>query len=187
MNRIATLALLVVLVGFVGTVPAVGSPTDAVPDGELSVDPAARGENVTVASGWQRHPDGEAFLDGSAVGAVDPSSLADETPAADNETAGDIAADEANHSSGDVDRRQRDENEDGVTVLGGLISVVCGAVAAFFPRRLARLSERLDAIGSTTPWDEVEPAGWKVTVTRLLGLLLLAIGLAYVVRGVVTG
>lgn len=49
----------------------------------------------------------------------------------------------------------------------GLV-LVFGCLFGFrFAYELARLSEQLDAIGSTTPWDEIEPAGWKVFLYRV--------------------
>jgi hypothetical protein len=54
--------------------------------------------------------------------------------------------------------------------------VVFGAVGAKFARGVARFNEQLDAIGSTTPASEVEPAGWNVALTRLGGVVVAAIG-----------
>lgn len=47
---------------------------------------------------------------------------------------------------------------------------------AAWPYRLARFGERLDAIGSKRSWSEVEPAGWKVLVTRIAGVGIILIG-----------
>jgi len=52
-----------------------------------------------------------------------------------------------------------------------------GAWMAAMPAAHARFSERIDAIGSKTPWTRVEPAEWKVTLTRWLGLFVVAVGL----------
>jgi uncharacterized membrane protein len=41
---------------------------------------------------------------------------------------------------------------------------------------MARFSEQLDAIGSTRRWSEVEPADWKVMLTKISGVVLLLIG-----------
>jgi len=45
-----------------------------------------------------------------------------------------------------------------------------GLPQAIWPYKLARFSEQIDAIGSKTSWDEVEPAEWKVYLTRLIGI-----------------
>lgn len=54
-------------------------------------------------------------------------------------------------------------------VLGTLVLAV-GLVCALRPYAVARFEEQIDAIGSTRSLSEVEPAGWKVTLTRVLGI-----------------
>ena len=63
-----------------------------------------------------------------------------------------------------------------VGILLGLLVTGVGLAVAFKPYPVARFNERLDAIGSTTPWDEVEPAGWRVTLTRCTGLGFVIVG-----------
>ena len=62
-------------------------------------------------------------------------------------------------------------------VLGTLL-VAFGLLGAVWPHRVARFEEQLDAIGSKQSWDEVEPAGWKVTLTRGIGVVLALFGVA---------
>jgi hypothetical protein len=47
---------------------------------------------------------------------------------------------------------------------------------ALYPYRLARFEERLDAIGSKRSWNEVEPAGWKVFLNRIVGAAMALFG-----------
>ncbi|PSQ37566.1 hypothetical protein BRD05_00320 [Halobacteriales archaeon QS_9_70_65] len=62
-------------------------------------------------------------------------------------------------------------------VLGTLI-VAFGLVNAVWPYRVARFEEQLDAIGSKRSWDEVEPAEWKITLTRGIGVVIALFGVA---------
>jgi cytochrome c-type biogenesis protein CcmH/NrfG len=66
-------------------------------------------------------------------------------------------------------------NAGGVVVALALAAV--GGVMAAVPYPVARFSERLDAVGSTTQWTRVEPAGWKVLVTRVAGVIIVVMGL----------
>lgn len=61
-------------------------------------------------------------------------------------------------------------------VFAGLTVIGVGAFGVYRAYWFARLSERLDAIGSTTAWDGVEPATWKVWATRLLFGFVGAVG-----------
>ncbi|PSP77824.1 hypothetical protein BRC88_12395 [Halobacteriales archaeon QS_4_69_225] len=62
-------------------------------------------------------------------------------------------------------------------VLGALI-VAFGLVNVVWPYKVARFEEQLDAIGSKRSWDEVEPAEWKVTLTRGIGVVIALFGVA---------
>ena len=62
-------------------------------------------------------------------------------------------------------------------VLGTLL-VGFGLLGAVWPYRVARFEEQLDAIGSKRSWDEVEPAEWKVTLTRGIGVVFVLFGVA---------
>jgi len=65
------------------------------------------------------------------------------------------------------------------TTFAATVFVLLGVLNLVFPYTMAQLKERLDAIGSTRSWSDVEPAGWYVVLTRLLGVALIGIGLAY--------
>lgn len=56
---------------------------------------------------------------------------------------------------------------------------VLGLPAVLFPYRLSRISERIQAIGSTRSWSEVEPAFWRTMLTSVagIGMVLVGIGL----------
>ncbi|WP_049921059.1 hypothetical protein [Halopiger djelfimassiliensis] len=61
-------------------------------------------------------------------------------------------------------------------ILGGLLLVI-GIANIVRPYKIARLEERVDAIGSRRSWYDVEPAKWKVTLTRLSGIAITLFGL----------
>jgi hypothetical protein len=58
-----------------------------------------------------------------------------------------------------------------------VLLVVFGVPSVVWPYELARVSEQLDSVGSTRQWEDVEPAGWKVTLTRVSGAAMVAVGL----------
>jgi hypothetical protein len=58
-----------------------------------------------------------------------------------------------------------------------VLLVVFGVPSVVWPYELARVSEQLDSVGSTRRWEDVEPAGWKVTLTRVSGAAMVAVGL----------
>ena len=60
----------------------------------------------------------------------------------------------------------------------GILLVGFGLLNAVWPYRVARFEEQLDAIGSKRSWDEVEPAEWKVTLTRGIGVVFALFGVA---------
>ena len=53
-----------------------------------------------------------------------------------------------------------------------LVFLVFGVPNALWPYPIARFEERLDSIGSKRRWYDVEPADWKVTLTRGIGVLM---------------
>lgn len=65
----------------------------------------------------------------------------------------------------------------------GFIFVLCGAVSAIWPYKLARFSEQLDAIGSKRSLATVEPAEWTVELTRIVGVLMIVFGVGMVLFG----
>jgi uncharacterized membrane protein len=64
-------------------------------------------------------------------------------------------------------------------VAGGLVVALAGGLLARYARPVSTFQERLDAIGSTTPVEEVEAAEWKVLLNRVLGGCLLVVGLLF--------
>ncbi len=78
-----------------------------------------------------------------------------------------------------------EDTDDGSDYLGiGLFLLLFGLPGAVFPYELARLGEQIDAIGSTTPAEEVEPADWNVTLTRMICIVMAAFGVLTVAIGV---
>ncbi|WP_410766145.1 hypothetical protein [Haloferax sp. DFSO60] len=61
----------------------------------------------------------------------------------------------------------------------GVMFLAIGLPGAVFPYRVTKLGERIDAFGSKTPRDDVEPAEWNVTLTRFGGVFATALGVAY--------
>jgi hypothetical protein len=56
-----------------------------------------------------------------------------------------------------------------------VVGLLAGPAMALWPYRLARFSEVLDAIGRK-PAGRVEPAEWKVLLTRAFGVALSVLG-----------
>lgn len=57
-------------------------------------------------------------------------------------------------------------------LLAGVFFFVLGLPALIWPYESAKLGEQLDAIGSSRRMAEVEPAGWKVSLTKFMGIAL---------------
>lgn len=120
---------------------------------------------------------GEVSLDELAVGTERPTPTVtptvteteDDFPGADVPDDGEFA-DPSDRSDGGGD-----------VAFVGLLFVLFGGVGALFPRAVARFGEQMDAIGSTTPADEVEPAEWNVVLTRILSAVFAAVGLGLLV------
>jgi ribose/xylose/arabinose/galactoside ABC-type transport system permease subunit len=62
-------------------------------------------------------------------------------------------------------------------LLAAILFFVLGLPALIWPYESAKLGEQLDAIGSSRRMAEVEPAGWKVSLTKLMGIVLSGGGL----------
>ncbi|MFC4245931.1 hypothetical protein ACFOZ7_02755 [Natribaculum luteum] len=58
----------------------------------------------------------------------------------------------------------------------GLACLVGGVLGYRYAYELAQLNERLDAIGSTTSWDAVEPANWKVILYQFGSIVIAGVG-----------
>ncbi|SIQ88020.1 hypothetical protein SAMN05421858_0678 [Haladaptatus litoreus] len=68
-------------------------------------------------------------------------------------------------------------------LLLGLACLGVGALGYRYSYHLSRFSEQLDSIGSTTAWDEVEPAVWKELMTRIAFVFVGVFGLFWVLSG----
>ena len=64
-----------------------------------------------------------------------------------------------------------------------LILVAFGLPGAIWPHKVARFEEQMDSIGSKRSWSEVEPAGWKVVLTRAIGVGMVLAGLLGLLAG----
>jgi len=65
-----------------------------------------------------------------------------------------------------------------VNPVFGTLLVAFGLLGAVWPYKVARLEEQIDAIGSKRSASEVEPAEWKVTLTRGAGVAIALFGVA---------
>ena len=65
----------------------------------------------------------------------------------------------------------------------GLFFLVVGLAGTVFAFRYSRFIERLDAVGGSTPSEEVEPPRWKVRFNRLVFAGLAVVGAVLVLRG----
>jgi hypothetical protein len=64
-----------------------------------------------------------------------------------------------------------------------LILLLFGLPGTVWPYKTARLGEQFDSIGSKRSWSEVEPADWKVTLTRVVGVVMVLIGVGGLFAG----
>ena len=69
--------------------------------------------------------------------------------------------------------------------LVGLLLLVSGVSVYRYAYELARLSERLDSIGSTTAWGDVEPANWMVVLYQVASLIAAGVGGLALIVGVI--
>ena len=58
-----------------------------------------------------------------------------------------------------------------------------GLPGAIWPYKLAQFEERLDSIGSKRSWSDVEPADWKVVLTRITGVGIALFGVGGLLLG----
>ena len=58
-----------------------------------------------------------------------------------------------------------------------------GIPNAVWPYKFAKFEERIDSIGSKRSWSEVEPADWKVALTRVVGIGIALFALANLIAG----
>ncbi|WP_436906804.1 hypothetical protein [Halosimplex marinum] len=64
------------------------------------------------------------------------------------------------------------------TVVGAVLLTV-GLFGVFRPYTVALWRERLDAVGSTRSWDEIEPTDWRVRIARYTFGVFLAGGILF--------
>ena len=69
-------------------------------------------------------------------------------------------------------------------MLFGLVLLVGGVLSYRYAYELSRLGERIDSIGSTTSWDEVEPTNWRVLLSQLSSVIVAGVGVLMVIRGI---
>lgn len=67
-----------------------------------------------------------------------------------------------------------------VALFQGVFLLVFGVIAALYPYKVAKHSEKWDAFGSKTARWAVEPAEWKVKVTRIGGVVMIVLGTYFV-------
>jgi hypothetical protein len=58
----------------------------------------------------------------------------------------------------------------------GAFMLVVGLLGLRYPYKVALIEELVDSIGSTTPIDAVEPAAWKVSLTKLSAAVVAFVG-----------
>lgn len=68
-------------------------------------------------------------------------------------------------------------------IILGAFMLVAGGLGVVYPYKIAWFGEIIDAIGSTRSLDAVEPAGWKVSLTRITSSILALVGLWWVFLG----
>ncbi len=65
----------------------------------------------------------------------------------------------------------------------GIIIVLFGLIGTIWPYKLARFNEQMDSIGSRRRFSDVEPAGWNVALTRVVGVVMVIIGVILLAGG----
>lgn len=68
------------------------------------------------------------------------------------------------------------------TIIGVML-LIPGIPAAIWPYKFARFNEQINAIRTTTPGYAVEPADWWVKLTRILGIVLVVVGVWLLLLG----
>jgi hypothetical protein len=80
--------------------------------------------------------------------------------------------------------QKSDANEAAQQFIFGVILLLVGGPHIVYARPIARFGEQIDAIGSTTPASEVEPAVWKVWLTKAGGVVVTFVGVVFVLMAV---
>jgi hypothetical protein len=71
-------------------------------------------------------------------------------------------------------------------VVLGVVFLTIGAFGVKYSYRLSRFDEQLDAIGSTTSYDDVQPAAWKVFATKAVAAFAAAFGAVMLLVGLLS-
>jgi hypothetical protein len=148
-----------------------------------------RFENTTATGRLDLRLDGRAFLAEIATGFVRPDQSqtdpGDETGSEDgpSDDESDDAFEEQFPEQSQPDQRERASGQ-GASLGWGIVFFFLGAFEYYYARPLADFSEKIDAIGSTTPSGEVEAAAWKFRLTQIGGLLFCLLGVFIIVQSV---
>ncbi|MDS0259644.1 hypothetical protein NDI56_09595 [Haloarcula sp. S1CR25-12] len=166
------------------------------PDGTVHVTlwdtERARPDRVTAAveagdgnASWAVRLDGRAYLDEIGVGTHESAETDGESSTATGRAT--APADEAEtddmfpidpDSVPENDPPDRSEDTANGLAFGPLLAIG-GALSYRYAYQITRISEQLDAIGSTTRASEVEPAEWNVAVTKVLGAAGVVFGVGW--------
>jgi hypothetical protein len=138
--------------------------------------------DATVAGDRQLRLLGEVYLDELAIGtkAPAPTPTVTATATATETDDGDFPGSDFPDAS-ELPNENTQQDDDSEAAFLGLLLLIFGGIGTAFPRGVARFGEQIDAIGSTTPADEVEPAEWNVVLTRISSAVLALIGVGFVV------
>jgi len=139
---------------------------------------------------WRVRVDGRAFLDGLAVGVGDratptgePAAVGDDAPTPTEDPYPGMPDRFEPGSEFEGSEEGADAGNSGEWLVLGLLLVGFGTVGVLRGRALTRFNEQVDAIGSTTPASEVEPAEWNVALTKIVSAIALLVGLGMVANG----
>ncbi len=144
------------------------------PDEEWDGNWDVRLDGVSTGERWRVGLSAEAFIDEIAIGTQrvptptpHPTKTEDdpfpgENPEFSTPDVADSQFDETSSGSSD------DGSSGGGVAFFAVVMTVGGGLGFRFAYALSQFEERIDAIGSTTPWHEVEPADWKVILNRIV-------------------
>jgi hypothetical protein len=161
------------------------------PDGTVRValreagtpDPEVDEWDATVTTArnasWQLRLDPRAYLDRVAIGTRgtgDDGGSSDADPMDDDPAGPDFGDHPPEYS--DYGSTGGGDGTSGGLLLGPVVALVGGGMYRF-AYGVSRVNEQLDAIGSTTPSSEVEPAEWRVMLTKFVGAMVALGGVAW--------
>ncbi|MXR53085.1 hypothetical protein GRX03_15920 [Halovenus sp. WSH3] len=144
-------------------------------------------ENATTDGQLMLRMDGRAFLDAVAIGAVEPQTPPDSGEDGEEDPFGsESPSDSLPEVPDDTTTPTYTTETDGTAgrFIFGLFLIVVGGIDVAYARPLARFGEQIDAIGSTRSWSEVEPAEWKVWLTKVGGGVAIFVGVVLVLVAV---